>query len=678
MSASSARASPSRARSRRTPRCARPPTNVSQPSCSIQPLPQAVGARRPGAAGAAGRRTARRRFSNTVERTRRGSSSTSPTVRQTCISVEGAQVARSSAPLRRDRSGARQHRRQRGLAGPGRASAFRRGAPGRPPARRAPAVPAHPALRPGRRARPGSTAGRAGEPAPPPPAWSPRARPGVRRQPVQARGRPRRAARGRRRASPAAAAPERPRRDRSGCRPRRRARHGHRRDRRPQGRDKRGRCRPARHRARARSVASASCREEASHRVGTTSSSTWPARGCPAPASWPARPAPRSPRPRPPGGGPSSPAAAATTRAAARAAPAAGASSAVHHHGPHHEDREAADSGARTRSCWCEHAVDVVDNPGERLAATVRAARDERANALERPCTSIRSAASWPTSRCAYRSTGRAMPKARTATMATIRNSTGGCAASPGDEPGGGDGQRRCPRRRRAPPSSGLGVDPSVSSRRRAAARPHGSAPGERGRGARPASAHRRRRAPAARRVRDHHDGGAASHRRVSATTCSVAASMAPTARRPAPAARASTARREPGPLTGRRPPSPPRGRCRRRAERVHQRPTRSSAADLVVRGMRAARAGRCRRSRRRARDAEGPGRTSAATRSSPRVAVAPRCTATPRLRLAEPASRVEERGFAAAGRPAGPRRWSVYGHTRAAAPRGPERRTGR
>lgn len=45
-----------------------------------------------------------------------------------------------------------------------------------------------------------------------------------------------------------------------------------------------------------------------------------------------------------------------------------------------------------------------------------------------RTSASIRSTASWDTSRSAYRNTARPMPNARVAVTATIRYSTGGCS----------------------------------------------------------------------------------------------------------------------------------------------------------------------------------------------------------------------------------------------------------
>ena len=96
--------------------------------------------------------------------------------------------------------------------------------------------------------------------------------------------------------------------------------------------------------------------------------------------------------------------------------------------------RPAVHHGWRTRSCSSRYASTsstTEDSTSPRRTPQPSGdQRDERVVHSGTPVGQIRRAASWETSRSAYRSTGRARPKARTATMATSSTKTGGCCAA--------------------------------------------------------------------------------------------------------------------------------------------------------------------------------------------------------------------------------------------------------
>ena len=80
----------------------------------------------------------------------------------------------------------------------------------------------------------------------------------------------------------------------------------------------------------------------------------------------------------------------------------------------------------RPRHRRCGRADRPCARAADRPARSARGARP----GFSRIRPSTRNAASWDTSRSRYRNTPRPIPKARTATTATIRYSTGGCCAA--------------------------------------------------------------------------------------------------------------------------------------------------------------------------------------------------------------------------------------------------------
>ena len=136
-----------------------------------------------------------------------------------------------------------------------------------------------------------------------------------------------------------------------------------------------------------------------------------------------------------------------------------------------------ADSGARTRSCWSSRAstsstTAASTSPRRRPSRPGRQRHQRVVDLRPGGPASSRSAASWATSRSAYRSTGRARPKVADRDDGDHQVSTGGCCGGLGDQPAGGGGQGDArgggeP----AVPSRRLGVRPARPTARRTAAR---------------------------------------------------------------------------------------------------------------------------------------------------------------------------------------------------------------
>ena len=105
-------------------------------------------------------------------------------------------------------------------------------------------------------------------------------------------------------------------------------------------------------------------------------------------------------------------------------APATGATRAVSSGGAHADEGRGDERLAHPQPV-VEQGVDVVDDTGEQVAAARAEAtgdqRDEVGEDLARRSASSRRTTSWLSTRSAWRSTGRASPKRRTPTIATIR-----------------------------------------------------------------------------------------------------------------------------------------------------------------------------------------------------------------------------------------------------------------
>ena len=136
---------------------------------------------------------------------------------------------------------------------------------------------------------------------------------------------------------------------------------------------------------------------------------------------------------------------AATLRVPATTSPAAGVDESGEQRSPRHR------RGRRSTAAAAPGAAGPRGRRRRRRPRRVRrrgadrAARAPGGPARRTPAArcsaSIRSAASWETSRSRYRKTGRASPNARTPTMAASRYRNGGCSGGTGDQPGGGGRQ---------------------------------------------------------------------------------------------------------------------------------------------------------------------------------------------------------------------------------------------